>query len=642
MEQYWAAKETEEVAKEILEKFQHYKDYVQQSGMITDLRKSYNTYYYRPHIQDIQQSLKAIHINHYANNINHILTTITSTRPAWEPRAVNSDLSSQNNTQLAAGLLDFYMREKHIEKKINKACELALFLKEGWISVDWNATGGEIYGQDENGQEIREGDVEVDVHTLLDVGRDVRRRDMNHDWYILRKFKNKWDLAAKYPDLAEKIIAVSSSDKYGVEYELSVQNTAVKALESNEDLIPTYSFYHDKTTAMPQGRLVVLVSDDVVLFDGPLPYKKPYLFPMTSSEHFENAFGHSKVMDGLPVQDAFNLCMSSILTNVAANGVQNFQTPKGGTPKVSQLKDGMNLLEFDPKLGPVVPMELLKTAPEVYNFATMLSNEMDLLLGVPPISKGIAPATMSGTAMALLQQQAIQSSSGIQTSYTLLLENVGTALIELLQVYAVVPRIAMIAGKSKKGMLKTFTSEDLKGIGRVIVDSANPLTKTSAGRVEVANQLLQSPGMIKTPEQYLGVLTTGNLEPLYQHDNANRMLMVSENEVLMDGGTVPVVLTDDDSMHILEHQCVLASPEARENPQIVEAVLRHIQEHIDNGRNKDPQLAAALKQVSMFQAPMPPPMPGQAPNVGPVMASPAVNETSGVNLPKPAQPPVLN
>jgi hypothetical protein len=290
----------------------------------------------------------------------------------------------------------------------------------------------------------------------------------------------------------------------------------------------------------------------------------------------------------------------------------------------------MNVLEYDPKAGKLEPLELLRTAPEVYNFASYLQNQAELLANTPPITKGIAPATMSGTAMALLQQQALQSASTLQLNYTILLENVGTALIELLQTYAVAPRVAMISGKAKRSMLKTFNQDDLKGIGRVMVDTANPLTKTAAGRMEIANQLLASQ-LIKTPEQYIGVLTTGNLEPLYQHDNLNRMLTANENESLMAGKPVQVLLTDDDAIHILEHQCVLASPEARENPEIVNATLAHIQAHIDNGKMKDPALAMALKQVPLQQA-MPQPMPQG------VEPMPQPNEPTDVNLPQPAEP----
>ena len=637
MDQYWASKP--DIAKEIIDKVDAYKKFMQQSGHLTDLRKSYKTYYYRPHIQDIDQSLKAIHVNNYANNIRHVHTLITSIRPAWEPQSINTDLSSTDDTQLASGLLDYYMKEQHIEAKLSKACLLGLFLKEGWISAGWNATAGEVHGVNpESGDPIHEGDIEVDVHTVMQVARDFTRKDMKHDWVILEKPKNKWDLAAKYPEMAQKISGLKGEND-----PLYSLDSSLLRKSEDSDLVNVQEFRHEKTEAMPQGRLAIILDKDITLFDGPLPYNEIYAFPLTSSDQVESAVGHSEMMDALPLNDAYNLTISAILTNQAANAVNNFQVPKGGAPKVTTLKDGMNVWEYDPKAGKLEVMQLLQTAPEVFNFSSLLSDKQDVLQNVPPITKGMAPATMSGTAMALLQQQAIQSNSGIQLSYTLLNEDVGTAIIELLQTYAVVERTALIVGKSKKAQMKSFINKDLKGITRMRVNTANPLTKTSAGRVEIANQLLATPGMIKTPEQYIGVLTTGNLEPLYQHDAANLRLMVMENESLMDGKPVQGLLTDDDAIHILEHQCVLASPEARENPQVVNEVLNHIQWHINNGKTKDPALAMALKQASMFE---PPPMPGppQGPGPAPVMdnQNPITAQAEQTKLPQPAQPPQLN
>jgi hypothetical protein len=271
----------------------------------------------------------------------------------------------------------------------------------------------------------------------------------------------------------------------------------------------------------------------------------------------------------------------------------------------------------------------------------------DLISNVSQIGRGNAPANMSGTAMALLQQQAIQSTSGVQTSYTFALENIGTGVIELLQTFAVVPRIAMIAGKSKRSMMKSFSNKDLQGIGRVYVNRANPLTKTGAGRMEIANNLLQAQGMISTPEQYLGVLTTGNLEPLYQRDNSQRMNILSENEALMESQPVQALLTDNHPEHILEHSCVLDSPESRQDPKITQATLNHIQEHLNIAKGMDPQLAMVLKQQSLFTPP-PPPMPGPqgpgAPPPGAPMDQPPMmdNAAPETKLPSPAQPPNPN
>ena len=636
---YWAALPIEQLAPEMMKKVKDYRKYLEQSGMLTELRKSYATFYGDVHIKTINQSLQAITINHFGSYVRNIHNMVTASRPAWEAQAVNTDLESQADTQLAAGLLDFYMREKQLETKLTDSVLKALFLKEGWISLGWNATGGEVYGKNpENGEPIHEGDFAVGTHTISDVIRDIRKKDMNHNWYIVREFENKWDLAAKHPEQADQITALSYNYKEESQYEFANYVNTKYLVDSDPDMIPTYTLRHRKTDALKSGRLVKILSDDIHLFDGPLPYKDVYMFPVTTGVLFEQGFGHSYMMDLLPVNDAFNATVSAILTNQAANAVQNFQVPKGAAPSITKLDSGMNLVEYDPKAGKLESMDLLRTAPEVFNFAGFLIQQGDLISNVSQIGRGDAPANMSGTAMALLQQQAIQSTSGVQSSYTLALENVGTALIELLQTFAVVPRIALIAGKSKRSMMKQFSNKDLQGIGRVFVNRANPLTKTSAGRMEIANNLLAQQGMITTPEQYLGVLTTGNVEPLYQRDNSQRMNILSENEMLMEGQPVQALLTDNHPTHVLEHSCVLDSPEARQNPQVVQAALAHIQEHMDIAKSMDPAMAQLLKQQSIFQPPPPPP--GPAPGGAPGEPLPDLNSPG--NLPQPAEPPNPN
>ena len=641
--QYWASLSQEKIAPEIIDRVLSYKKYLESTGMLQELRTSYKTYYGDTKIKQIDQSLQAIHVNHYANLIRHILADVTNTRPAWEARAVNTDLESQADTQLATGLLDYYMREKRIEPVLNEAIEKCLFLREGWISVGWNINGGEVYATNpDDGSPINEGDIEVKSHSLLDITRDVRRRDLKHEWHIIREFKNKWDVAAQHPELADKITQINVNEKEMIQYELYGYDQ-VTAVDIKSDEIPVYTLMHEKTPAMPQGRMITVLTSDVVLFDGPLPYKRVYLFPCSPGRKLETAFGHSNMLDLLPTQQAFNATVSAILTNQAANAVQNFQVPKGAAPKVTAVMDGMNVWEYDPKAGKMESMDLLKTAPEVFNFASFLLTQMEQVGGVPPISKGMAPATMSGTAMALLAQQAIQFSSGVQLSRTLVQEQVGTAIIELLQTFAVVPRVAQIVGKSKRSLMKTFKGSDLKGISRVICDTANPLTKTSAGRVEIANQLLQTPNMIKTPEQYISVLSTGNLEPLYEHEQSQINLIRAENEKLMDAAQIQAMLVDDHPIHILEHSCVLNSPESRENPQVVQAVLGHIQQHMDLARSMDPQMAMVLKQQSLFQPPQPPP--GAPQGAGPAPAMNAQPQQAQIaeqtKLPQPPPPPDL-
>jgi hypothetical protein len=638
---YWASESGENIAKEVIAKFISYKQVLRDTGIIKQLRKSYKATYGTTEIKDAGEGLRAIHVNNYASLMRNLHVMITSQRPAWQPRAINSDLDSQASTELAAGLLDYYMREKHLERKFNRATELALMLREGWMIVEWDVNAGEVIRTDEDQENpIFEGDVDVNVYGMQDVCRDIYKRTADHhEWVIVREYKNKYDLAATYPELGEKILSLQSDQRLDADFELNPWFVN-RNFETKSDMVEVYKLMHDKTPAMPEGRLVICMDKDITLFDGPLPYKKLYAFPISTTSVYDLPFGHSYLFDLLPLQDALDMTMSAILTNQAANAVQNFQMPKGSGLKVTDIKDGLRVLEFDPKLGPLQPLNLLQTAPEVFNFTETINQWMQLLSNVSPISRGEAPASMSGTAMALLQQQSIQFNAGLQLSYQQLLENVGTAIIELLQEYAQEPRIAIIVGKTNKTLMKHFSGKDLEGVNRVIVDTANPLTKTSAGRVEIANQLLQTPGMIKTPEQYLAVLTTGNLEPLYEYDRSRQHLTKAENEALMEGEQVTALLTDDHAIHVLEHSCVLNSVEARKDPNIVQNVLTHIQEHIDLSKQMTPEMAAMLKQTSFAPAPPPqaPPQPGPEAPMNP--QTQLEQQASNVNLPQPAQSPL--
>jgi hypothetical protein len=633
MKIYWAKESPENIGKEVIKKFDDWKRYLIDTGLLRLLRKSYICFYGNPEIKDLDQSLKAIHVNNYASLIRQLHVMVTSQRPAWAPRAINSDLESQASCELAEGLLDYYMREKSLETKLNLSTLISLFLREGWTIVDWDPNAGkEMAFDEETNEAIFEGDAQVRVKTMLDVARDIHKRDqLSNDWYIVRDFKNKWDLIEKYPQFSEKLHAISGDNRTNWEYELNVQT--IRKTESESDLIPVYRLYHAKTPALPEGRLVDIVSDEIILFDGPLPYKRPYCFCTTTSEYIDMPFGHSTAMDLLPLQDAMDSTFSAILTNQSANAVQNFQMPKGSGLRVTQVMEGMNVIEFDPKLGGLAPLDLLKTAPEVFNFADIINNYMQLLSGISSITRGEAPASMSGAAMALLQQQSLQFSNGLQLSHNSMLENVGTALIELFQEFAEEPRLAIIAGKTKKPLMKYFSGKDLSGVNRVIVDVGNAMAKTGAGRMELAKDLLQIPGAIRTPDQYLGVMTTGNLEPLYEHDRSRQHLIKEENEALTQGQPVQAVLTDDHSVHILEHSCVANNLEVRKNPEILQGVLTHIMEHMNLAQTMNPAMAAMLKQTSFAT---PPPQGG---NPNQVMTPPNEQPTN-VNLPQPAESPL--
>src|SRR5690606_19364188 len=151
---------------------------------------------------------------------------------------------------------------------------------------------------------------------------------------------------------------------------------------------------------------------------------------------------------------------------------------------------------------------------------------------------------------------------------------------------------------SNRSYMKSFTGNDLSQVNRVTVDMANPLTRTTAGKVNLAETLLQN-GMVDSPDQYIQVLTTGRLEPSIEGKQAQLLLIRQENEDIASGKGAVALVTDNHALHILEHAVVGSSTDARRDPNIMANLTAHMQEHINFLKTADPVLLNLLKQQAM-------------------------------------------
>lgn len=633
---YWASVPTKEIADEIIDKVDKYFEFLSYTGRLNLYRRSY-AYYYRPRLTGSQLNptgeqgeLTSISVNHYRNLLLHLETMTTQQRASFEPRATNTDVKSQSQVILATGLLDYYMREKKLERNIKQAVKDALIFGEGFLCAEWDPTSGEEYGKTATGATVYQGDMKYTNYMPLNVVRDFTKQAPNQDdWYILRDFENKYTLAAKYPDLADKILE-DSVDMLEV-----VATTTLNSLALEEsDNIVVYRLFHRPTPAMPQGRFVTCLDNGTVMLDGPFPYKDLNVFRITPDEETGTCFGFTVGFDLLPVQEAMDILYSTAVTNQATFGVQNILVPKGHDLSTSQISGGLNLMEYDPQIGEPKSLNLTSTPPEIFNFMQMLEKLGETISGVNSVARGNPEASLkSGAALALVQSMAIQFSMNLQQSYGQLVEDVGTGTIKILQQFAAVPRVAMICGKSNRPLMREFKGSDLSDINRVMVDLGNPVTRTTAGKVNLADALLER-NMIDNPDQYIQVVTTGKLEPVIEGKQAELLLIKAENENLADGIPQVAIVTDQHSQHILEHKTVLASPEARQDPKILQATLDHIQQHINFLRTGDPQLLQLVNQQSLgMGAPQGAPMPGQ------MMDPAAATQGQMPGMPNAPQPP---
>lgn len=653
-DEYWASADTRTCADEVLKRSEDYWSFCRAKGWFTMWRRLY--YAYNPNRYSVGQTIQSgesneyrtIKVNHFRNLLEHIQTLSITDRPAWQPQSTNTDAKSQKQTIIAAGVLDYMMREKRVERHLKDATRNAILFTEGFVSEQWDTSKGEALATDpETGHTRHDGDMLYNSHEPVDVVRDPNLKSWNsRSWVVVRTYENKYDLAAKYPEYYDEIVGQQS----GITLDNHYLGGQFLDRSTESDQIALLTFYHVKSASCPDGRQMVMLSDGTVLSDSILLYKHLPVQRIVASDQIGTPFGMSVSQDLLPLQEMLDAHYTTILSINENYSIPKVLLPIGSDIMTDSLSAGFQAITYNPQAGKPEIM-MMPTAPNgLFDAMAKLQQDMETISGVNSVSRGQPEASLkSGSALALVQSMAIQFHAPLQQSYIQLLEDVGTATIQIMQDYADTPRIIQIAGKRNQGIIQqSFSNKDIDSISRVQVQVGNPLSKTVSGRLSIAQDLLANK-IITTAQEYLMVLETGELEPLTQGPTSELLNLSSENELLLDGKTVPVLFTDNHVLHIQEHGALASDPAIRTNPELFAIIAQHLQEHIEMLSNPAYQNFRMLtNQPSLPPQGMPAqgPQPGQpnvpqgGPNPGMVVApgQPMGNQeiqakAAGVNMP---------
>jgi hypothetical protein len=630
-DQYFAARDADRCAASVLGKATTFYNQIKANSYVLKLQNQWKFYHgnfnqgaaeqHSVTFTGEQGELVSLPVNMYRNLARHTINIITANRPVLEAKSINTDYKSLSQTYLANGILDYYMREKNLETNVYAAVEMATVMGAAFIEMEWNATAGESFDFDpENGEYNYEGELEFNLLDPLSVVVDGTKENYHsQEWVLVRTFENRYNLAAKYPEYHDKIMGIPSKNEiYG--YRLTTFSN------DETDDIPLFKFYHKKSEAVPEGRYMLFISPEIVLLDMGLPYRTIPVFRLSPADIMGTPYGYTEMFDVYPLQEALNSTYSTILTNQTAFGVQNLYVPHGADIATQSLPGGLNIVSGNAKPE---PLQLTATSPETYKFAAMLEQIAETQTGINSVTRGNPEASLrSGNSLALVQSMSLQFQSTFQRNYVKFLEDVGSSLIEILKDFANTPKMIAIVGRNKRSFLKEFTGDMISDIRRVIVDVGNPLARTIAGRVEIANNLANMK-LIHTPEQYFAVMETGRTDILYESDMQDIFLVKRENEWLMDGKDVMADPLDRHSLHILEHRSVISDPDLRANADLTAKVRKHIQEHIDMLRDVNPDILMLIKEQPLN------PMPNAG---GPGMPPGPMNMAGLTPNPPPAPP----
>lgn len=575
-----------DLAREMKDRIRVWREYADGKGYFGLWERKINNYYgmseqgntsQRINAGGAEGELELIKVNDLHNLIQNQLTIVTAQRPAGIAKAVNSDVASLKASRIGTAIAEYYMSQVGWEASFVNACEIALLCDEAFVDVYWDDTSGDPIAVDrESGQPIMSGDAKIRVTPPWNASRDPGMPIASAEWFILSFRMNRYDAVAKFPKFAQEILVCGDDD---------LPSVPMNNIPDGSDAIYAHLLIADRSAAVPEGRYALMIGEYIVL-DTKLPYKDFPVDRLTPADVIDGQLGYCAANDILAMEETTDALYSIIASNQITFGGQNIVGPTGANLKVSDIAKALRYFEVEPEfVDKFRPMVMANTPPEIFNFIQMLSNKKEQAVGSNSVVRGQpegALAGASGSALALIQAQAISFNSGIQRSYFRLLSNTMTKLIGVLRVYADTPKVARIVGKSKSSGLKEFkyTGDDLNSVSSIVYELMNPMAQSLGGRLTFAQDLLKA-GQIKSPKQYINVATTGQLDVMTEDDEADGLLILEENEWLREGKPVKAIITQMHADHIKSHTSQITLESQLEDPDFVARTLDHIQEHIN-------------------------------------------------------------
>jgi hypothetical protein len=660
LKDYFAAQPSKDIGKALYRKIEEDRDLQSAASNLRSLFRRAYLYYFGRDAQGLASSqfisrggdqgeLAVIRVNHARSLVNTLQNLVLGSRIVWQPIATNSDYDSYSQTILATAVLEYYWRDRQIERYAARALEEAIVFGEAFLYSPWDEDLGDTIAPrlNEQGQPVgwqKSGDFKFINVSSWDVMRDPYKHSYDEsDWLMVHTRVNRFNLAAKYPKLAEEILQAPSDI-------LREQESMPGALQfRNTDDISVYNFYHKRGHILPEGRETAFVTPNCVLYDKALSYEEIPLQRVYAGEIFGTPFAYTSFFEILAIQELVDSLNSVIATNQTTFGTQMVAAPDG-TVVSPESFGGMKLLRYPNGSQPPSALQLTKSPPEVFSYIKDLVAQMEQLMGLNSVARGEPQSgEQSGAALALLEAKAKQQSSVLEGAYLRFDQNIGSHIISTIRRKCPFPRRVAITGLANRSLERQeeYNGESFNQIHRVQVDIGNPLSQTPAGRKELADMYLQMLGPKMTPEQVEMVLDTGRIEPITQSLQRELLLIKSENESLVRGEQVQALADDDHVLHMREHKGEMANPEVRGNPEALQTYMAHMNEHWSLYTSMDPARLMALgQQPPPVLGPPPPsagtPGPKPGPPEPPSVAPNAPEQPDLPSLPPNARPGLQN
>ncbi len=474
-----------------------------------------------------------------------------------------------------------------------------------FYKVLWNTNSGKMVASDDLGNEIREGDVQIEVVSPFEIFPDnlacERLENVKSLIYAravdVGEIKSQWGVDVQPEEVNSFSLDGSTHNLGGLGYDAHINKMANMPLKNHCVVIERYI---RPTKSRKNGRLTI-VAGDKLLFDGDLPYQNDELngrtFPFIKQvSNFQpgSFFGASVVDRLIPLQRAYN-AVRNRKHEYFNRAVMNVLAVEDGSVDTDALEiDGLSP-------GKVLVYRQGSKSPEIMhepNCNLNFDEEEERLLSEFKTVAGVSDmmvdsynkfTNLSGVALELLAEQ---DNTRLQTaidSSKLAIKQMAKYILRLYKQFAVVPRLLKICGEAGSVQLYYWDQNEICS-DDVAFDTSASITDTLAQRrtmlIDVIKMGLmydENGGFSQSMrKRCLDLLGFGMWENNIDLHSLQINHAKEENLDASNGKEISTLPIDDHKIHIDEHTAYILSGEIKKKPnakKIIEKLLSHIEEH---------------------------------------------------------------
>ena len=443
--------------------------------------------------------------NHIAPIVEVRLSKLSKVKPTVSVVPASNEENDIATAKLSKKILSSISNKLKLSEKISEAMKWSEICGTSFYKVTWDNDAGQVIAVDENGKQIKSGEIDISVCSPFEVFPDSDTcENIQHCRSIIHaRVYGAEEVKSMYgEDIKGQDINVFGFDAISGLGGLGYSSHGTKIVESKKkNSVLVLEKYEKPTALYPNGRLIIVAGDRVV-YQGDLPYingedgERGFPFIKQVSIEQTGSFWGNSIIDRLiPVQRAYNA--------VKNRKHEYLNRLSMGILKVEDGSIDLDNLEDEGLCpGKIIVYRQGSTPPSFLNEGEVPSSfdkEEEKLLDEFKSISGISEVmdsfynskNLSGTALELMfQQEDIRITSSVDIIKKCI-KTIAQHILRLYKQFAVLPRLNKIIGEDGGIELFYFNKNDISS-DDIVFETETELSETLTQRRQMIFQLLEA------------------------------------------------------------------------------------------------------------------------------------------------------